>query len=80
MKRTKITKNSLESIVEYCEDYDLFFYEVSEYFHVNITLNPVKVKIVLFSEDEELERDWEFIDEITQLLTSLTGKTQFYKK
>jgi len=77
--RTKISKESLLSIGFDRESGSLFVYNIQEYLTVDVSLNPVTVKIVMFTEYEELERNFEFIDEITQLLTSLTGKTQFKK-
>lgn len=82
-KRTKINKNSLESIG--CNNHhnkQYYSYCVNEdqqiYFNFDIEERVVSID----GEDMEfiLDRPFTYIDEITTLLEGLTGKNQFYKK
>lgn len=86
MTRTRINKNSLESIgfdlanesvasLENC-----YYYEVNNEFTLLFKLGKDKIIICLDKDVTLLERTFEFIDEITTLLEGLTGKNQFYKK
>lgn len=84
-KRTKITKNSLESI-GFEELKGWFRFKIKRDFHVDVDIDPVGssfhalVSLETVQCTTILDRPFNYIDEITQLLTSLTGKNQFYKK
>ena len=78
-KRTKISKDSLLSIGCKHSHKDYYYYEVQENLNIDVKLNPMSVRIVFDTDDQELERTLEYIDEITTLLTGLTGKTDFHK-
>ena len=75
MKRTKISKESLLSIGFKRKVTHLYLEFQEECFIEVYTYQRITVRI----EDFDLERTFEYIDEITTLLQGLTGKNQFKK-